>query len=233
MRAAAHGDRGHGLFLSFSHGPGVASNPPGWARVYAQLGDAPLSMAAFKQAIRDGRTVVTNGPWLTFDIAGRGPGAVIDAAVGGPGSVVTASAIGAEQSALVGPDGVLAEGGGPLEYVVDGPTWLAAVARGPATGSPRPGWPTPRPSTSTWTAPGVARAARRGLVPRPLDGLQRLIVEHGVFAPEHRERRLADYAELLDAGRGYYRAVRAAAERADRADTDEPGDERRRLGPRR
>ena len=30
---------GTDVFLSFSHGPGVASNPPGWARVYAHLGE--------------------------------------------------------------------------------------------------------------------------------------------------------------------------------------------------
>src|SRR6266542_1328091 len=53
---------GTDVFLSFSHGPGVASNPPGWGRVYAQLGDRGLSVAAFKEAIRAGRTVVTNGP---------------------------------------------------------------------------------------------------------------------------------------------------------------------------
>ena len=45
---------GTDVFLSFSHGPGVASNPPGWARVYAHLGDEPLSVASFKEAIRDG-----------------------------------------------------------------------------------------------------------------------------------------------------------------------------------
>src|SRR5918998_5759400 len=30
---------GTDAFLSFSHGPGVASNPPGWGRVYAHLGN--------------------------------------------------------------------------------------------------------------------------------------------------------------------------------------------------
>jgi hypothetical protein len=50
---------GTGCFLSFSH-LDVASNPPGWGRVYAHLGGQILSMAAFKEAIRGGRTVVTN-----------------------------------------------------------------------------------------------------------------------------------------------------------------------------
>jgi hypothetical protein len=47
----AHWDWGD-AFLSFSHGPGVASNPPGWARVYADLGRQPLSIGAYKDAIR-------------------------------------------------------------------------------------------------------------------------------------------------------------------------------------
>jgi hypothetical protein len=37
---------------------------------------------AFKEAIREGRTIVTNGPWLTFEVNGQGPGAVLDMAAG-------------------------------------------------------------------------------------------------------------------------------------------------------
>ena len=73
---------GTDVFLSFSHGPGVASNPPGWGRVYAHLADRGLSVDAFKQAIRDGRTLVTNGPWLDFEANGKGSGAVLDLAAG-------------------------------------------------------------------------------------------------------------------------------------------------------
>src|SRR6185436_15706541 len=60
---------GTDCFLSFSR-LGVASNPPGWGRVYAHLGDEPLSVAAFQAAVRAGRTVVTNGPWLTLTVDG-------------------------------------------------------------------------------------------------------------------------------------------------------------------
>ena len=62
---------GTDVFLSFSHGPGVASNPPGWARVYAHLGDAPLSVEAFKQAIRDGAHRRHERP--VADVRRRGP----------------------------------------------------------------------------------------------------------------------------------------------------------------
>ena len=37
---------GTDTFLSFARGPAPASNPPGWGRMYAQLGAAPLSTAA-------------------------------------------------------------------------------------------------------------------------------------------------------------------------------------------
>jgi hypothetical protein len=203
---------GTDVFLSFSHGPGVASNPPGWARVYAHLGQDPLSVAAFKQAVREGRTVVTNGPWLTFDVAGRGPGAVIDAAVGDR-LAVTAGVIGADRLTIVGPDGVLAEGGA-LEYTVDGPTWLAAVARGSATGLAPAGLAHTTPVYVDVDGARVARADAADWCLGLVDGLERLLAEHGVFAEGQRERRLADYAALLDQGRDYYRAVRDAADLA-------------------
>jgi len=211
---------GTDVFLSFSHGPGVASNPPGWARVYAHLGDAPLSVPAFKEAVRAGRTVVTNGPWLTFDVAGRGPGAVIDAAVGDR-LTVTADAIGVDRLTIVGPDGVLGSGGG-LEYTVDGPTWLAAVARGPATGLAPAGLAHTTPVYVDVDGVRVARAGAAEWCLGLVDGLERLLAEHGVFADGQRERRLADYAELLETARRFYRE---AAERARRADIAAPGGE--------
>jgi len=206
---------GTDVFLSFSNGPGVASNPPGWARVYAHLGDRPLSVEAFKQAIRDGRTVVTNGPWLTFTAAGRGPGQVIDARVG-ERLAVTAAVVGADRLTIVGPDGVLAETGDErlsCTVEVEGPTWVAAVARGPAAGLAPSGLAHTTPVYVDVDGTRVARAAAADWCLGLIDGLQRLLVEHGAFHPAHRERRLADYAALLDTGRRYYRGVRAAAVR--------------------
>ena len=69
---------GTDVWLSFSSGP-LISNPPGWARVYADLRGAPLSVAAFQEAIRAGRTLATTGPWLDLTVDGRGPGDVIAA----------------------------------------------------------------------------------------------------------------------------------------------------------
>ena len=201
------------MFLSFANGPGVASNPPGWARVYAQLDGRPLSVEAFKQAIRDGRTLVTNGPWLTFTAAGHGPGQVLEARQGDR-LAVAATVIGADRLAIVGPDGVLAEAGhGQLACTVDvdGPTWVAAVARGPATGLSPSGLAHTTPVYVDVDGARVARLDAADWCLGLIDGLQRLLVEHGAFPPEHRERRLADYADLLDAGRRYYRSVRDAA----------------------
>jgi hypothetical protein len=102
---------GTDAFLSFARGPAPASNPPGWGRVYAQLGDAPLCTAAFTDAVRAGRTIVTNGPWLTLDVDGRSPGAVLDRGRG-ERLRVRARTVGGggERLVLHGPDGVLASG---------------------------------------------------------------------------------------------------------------------------
>jgi hypothetical protein len=210
---------GTDAFLSFSHGPGVASNPPGWARVYAHLDEEPLSVESFKAAIRDGRTVVTNGPWLSCTVAGRGPGAVI-AAQRGERLNIAAEVVGAgiDQLSVVGPDGVVAQTGeGRLTCTVevDGPTWLAAVARGPG-GRTTLDAAALAHSTPVYVDVDGDRVARRAAAEWCLtliDGLQRLITEHGTFAPDDRDRRLAGFADVLDEGRRYYRTIRGTAPR--------------------
>ena len=54
--------------------------PPGTARTYARL-DGPLTMPAWLEAIRAGRTFATTGPLLFLHVNGVGPGAQIDATV--------------------------------------------------------------------------------------------------------------------------------------------------------
>ncbi len=101
---------GTDTFLSFSHS-GTFSNPPGWGRVYAYLGKEELSLEAFKRAVRAGRTLVTNGPWLTLDVNGQGPGTVLDLPPDDRLAVrASVRGLGAERVSLVGPDGVMAEG---------------------------------------------------------------------------------------------------------------------------
>ena len=197
---------GTDVFLSFSHGPGVASNPPGWARVYAHLGDEPLSVPAFKEAVRAGRTVVTNGPWLTFDVDGPRPGRGDRRRGGRPAHRHRGRD--RRRPAHDRRAGRRARrSGGSLEYTVDGPTWLAAVARGPATGLAPAGLAHTTPVYVDVDGARVARADAAQWCLGLVDGLERLLAEHGVFAAGQRERRLADYAELLESARRFYRAA--------------------------
>jgi hypothetical protein len=212
---------GTDVFLSFSHGPGVASNPPGWGRVYAHLGDQGLSVAAFKEAIRGGRTMVTNGPWLTLEVNGHGPGAVLDLAAGDRLDIrARVQGHGAEQLTLVGPDGVMAEGDAASELRLDttaddGPTWIAAVARGP--GHPD----TLDEAVLAHTSPvyvdvagrRVARAADARWCLALLDALERFVGEHGHFDPATRTAHLGDLAAVLDQARSFYRQVAESADR--------------------
>jgi hypothetical protein len=212
---------GTDVFLSFSRGPDVASNPPGWGRVYAHLGDQPLSVAAFQDAIRGGRTVVTNGPWLTLEVNGQRPGAVLDLAAGDRLDIrARAGGAGAEHLTVVGPDGVLAAGDATaelrLETTVDsGPTWLAAVARGA-------GDPAVLDHTAlAHTSPVYVDVAGRRVARRAdarwcldfLDRLERLVGEHGHFHPRTRAAHLGDLVAVLDEARSFYRRVLDAADR--------------------
>ncbi|WP_163507331.1 CehA/McbA family metallohydrolase [Fodinicola acaciae] len=210
---------GTDVFLSFSHGPVVASNPPGWARVYAKLDDEPLSVEAFQQAIRAGRTIVTNGPWLTFAVNGHGPGEVLELSSGDRLDMTAAvTGVGVEEMTIVGPDGVLASGApGELAFTstVDGPGWYAAIARGP--GHPN----TLDSSVLAHTSPvyvdvggrRVGRLADARWCLDFLDTLQAFVAEHGNFAPSTRAERFGDLVAVLDDARTYYRSVLRTADR--------------------
>lgn len=204
---------GTDVFLSFSH-MNVASNPPGWGRVYAHLGGQPLSVAAFQDAVRGGRTMVTNGPWLTLEVNGHRPGAVLELATGEPLELrARVQGPGAERLTLVGPDGVIAEGGAEAELrhrmPVDGPTWIAAVTRG--GGHPH----TLDESVLAHTSPvyvdvdgaRVARAADARWCLDFLDTLERFAAEHGRFDPAARDAQLGDLVAVLDQARTFYRRV--------------------------
>ncbi len=205
---------GTDVFLSFAHGPGVASNPPGWGRVYAHCGDAGLSVEAFADAVRGGRTVVTNGPWLTLDVSGHGPGAVLDR---GPGDRlrVRAEVVGSGVDRLVlhGPDGELAGTTGPVlehELELDGRgCWLAAAAYGeddPHTlGAPV--FAHTSPVYVDVAGRRVARPDAARWCLRLLDGLQELVTEHGRFDPARRDEQLGDLVAVLDRARAVYRPI--------------------------
>ncbi len=203
---------GTDTFLSFARGPAPASNPPGWGRVYAHLGDTPLRTAAFADAVRAGRTVVTNGPWLTLDVDGHGPGAVLDRGRG-ERLRVRARTVGGgvERLVLHGPDGVLATGAGELEHevTVDGGLWLAAAAHGD-TDPHTVGAPVFAHTTPVFVdvdGQRVGRAASARWCLRLLDGVEELAAEHGRFGPGQRERQLGDLIAVLDRARAFYRRI--------------------------
>ena len=204
---------GTDCFLSFSR-LGVASNPPGWGRVYARLGDEPLSVAAFQAAVRAGRTVVTNGPWLTLTVDGHDPGAVLDRRPGESLAVVArVTGPGAERLAIVGPDGVVAAAGcaggdGELRAAVPvtGPTWLAAVARGGAHAHTLDSSVLAHTSAAYVDVGGrrVARPEAARWCLALLDGVESLVRRHGRFDGAGH---LDDVVGVLDRARAVYQAV--------------------------
>jgi len=225
---------GTDVWLSYSRGP-LVSNPPGWARVYADLRGAPLSVAAFQDAIRAGRTLATNGPWLELEVDGCRPGDVVEVE---PGQTVAASVrvqgLGVTSLELVGPDGVVArseaggvgapmigvvarsQAGGPRPPSIDarvtaaGSIWLCAVARGPRHPAVL------GPMVFAHTSPvhlqvegrPVARAASAHWLLDWLDRFEKLLRDHGQFADDAQRDQVLD---VIDRARPYYQARAAAA----------------------
>jgi hypothetical protein len=205
---------GTDVWLSYSRGP-LFSNPPGWGRVYADLRGQPLSVAAFAAAIRAGRTLATNGPWVELLVDGRAPGDPVEVAAGGRLPVtVRCQGPGVERLELVGPDGVLAraEAGGEATPAidtaveVDGSTWLCAVARGP--GHPSVLGPVVFAHTSPVWVEVAGRPVRRPASARWLldwlDRFEALLGEHGRFADDAQR---AEVVAVVDRARRWYRAI--------------------------
>jgi len=200
---------GTDVFLSHSRS-GFFSNPPGWGRVYADLGDEPLSAASWQRAVRAGRTFATNGPWLELHVDDDGPGAVVDVT---SGSILRVRAHvdgpGVETVVLVGPEGEIATSGGPdveMDFRVTKPGWVAAVARGPRH------LDVLGPTVFAHTSPVYIDLQGRR-VGRPesarwcldwLDRVERLAAEHGTFADD---AQLHDLVGVLDRARRYYRSL--------------------------
>jgi hypothetical protein len=213
---------GTDVWLSHSRGP-LLSNPPGWARVYADLRGAPLSVAAFAEAVRAGRTLATNGPWVELAVDGAGPGEVVAAEPGRRLPVtVRCRGLGVERLELAGPDGPQAEatagaagaGGGaaPSSLAIDtvvearDPLWLCAVARGP--GHPSVLGPVVFAHTSpVWVEVGgrpVRRPASARWLLDWLDRFETLLGDHGRFADDGQR---AELAAVVDRARAVYREI--------------------------
>jgi hypothetical protein len=202
---------GTDVFLSHSRAA-TFSNPPGWARAYANLSGEHLSVDAWQSAVRAGRTFATNGPWLELDVGGHGPGDVVavDAGTTLPVSA-RVQGPGVEVLEVLGPDGVAAETSGRelvTELTVSGPIWIAAQARGPR----RPA--VLGPSVFAHTSPvyvevdgaSVARAESAEWCLDWLDRVEDLARAHGHFTSESQ---LDDLVAVLSDARGFYRRIAA------------------------
>jgi hypothetical protein len=210
---------GTDVWLSHSRGP-LFSNPPGWARVYADLRGAPLSVAAFAEAVRAGRTLATNGPWVELLVDGAAPGDPVAAAPGRRLPVtVRCQGLGVERVELTGPDGVLAAAGatgGGAELAIDtvvearDPLWLCAVARGP--GHPSVLGPVVFAHTSpVWVEVGgrpVRRPASARWLLDWLDRFEALLGGHGRFAGDGQR---AEVLGVVERARAAYQAIAGPA----------------------
>jgi hypothetical protein len=210
---------GTDVFLSFAHGPGVASNPPGWGRMYAHLDGQPLSVDSYRDAIGRGRTVVTNGPWLTLDVDGAGPGEVLDAANGQRVPVrATVIGSGVQRLLLHGPDGALASTrDGVIEYElpVAEPSWVAAAAYG-ETDRHTLGAPVFAHTTPVYldvAGQRVAKPESARWCLHALDLLEDLARQHGRFDPDRRDEQVGDLIAVIDRARAFYRRVETQAVR--------------------
>jgi hypothetical protein len=199
---------GTDIWLSYSRGP-LLANPPGYARMYADLRGAPLSVAAYQDAIRAGRTLATNGPWLELSVDRRPPGDVIEAADGDTLAVtVRVEGNGADRVELVGPDGVITSSDGDIDttVTVDGSLWLCAVATGPPTRECL------GPSVFAHTSPvhvevagrPVVRAASAEWLLDWLDRLEALLRSDGRFDNDDQRDELLT---VVEQGRAYYRGL--------------------------
>jgi hypothetical protein len=203
---------GTDVWLSYSRGP-LFSNPPGWGRVYADLRGTPLSVAAFADAVRAGRTQATNGPFLELLVDGRGPGDRIEATPGRRLPVtVGCQGLGVERLELVGPDGVLAatDAGGGAAPAIDAEVeagesmWLCAVARGP--GHPSVLGPMVFAHTSPVWVELHGRPLRRPASARWLldwlDRFEAMLGQHGRFADDGQR---AEVVGVIEQARRRYR----------------------------
>jgi len=131
---------GTDTFMNVADG-GEFSNPPAGDRVYARV-DGEFSVPSWCEAVRAGRTFVTNGPVIALDVAGSAPGDRIAAKAGatlrvratsrsfvpvGRMEIIVNGAVVA--SAAAADDGRSAEV--EHELTPSGSCWVAARALGP------------------------------------------------------------------------------------------------------
>jgi hypothetical protein len=190
------------------------ANPPGWARMYAQI-DGPLTVDGLKDAVRAGRTVATNGPWVELAVDGQGPGGRLDVSRGAEVQVhAVAHGPGAQRLRVYTADGLLAQtdvtgdGGATLDVPlsVDEPNFVVAVADGGSDPEVLTDRSMAHTSAVYVDVDGrrVARAEHARWCLDWLSQLEKLAAEHGVFhEPAHRD----DLFQVIGRAREYYEKV--------------------------
>lgn len=203
---------GTDVFLSFSHG--LAADPPGWSRMYCRL-DRELSIESIKDAIRNGSTIATNGPWIELKVEQRGPGSEVGVTTGARIAIsARTEGNGVRRLDLIGPDGVISSAEGPtsssieLDVVVTvhKSAWVAAVAYGDAHPAVNQGTAFAHTSPVYVVADGapIARSEDADWCLRWLARLARLVTDHGRFHdPNHRR----DVLDVLERAAAYYEGV--------------------------
>ncbi len=192
---------------------GTFSNPPGWARVYAAV-EGRLSLASFMAAIRAGRTIVTNGPWLHLQVDGAGPGERLDVPAGATVHIeADATGPGVGRIQLHTADGLVASAEGVDERArlevplrIDAPTFVVASV----VGEPHEDVLDERAMAHTSAVyldvdgQRVARIWDAAWCLSWLDQLAELVDTHGVFSLDERRDEVHD---VIDRARAVYRRI--------------------------
>jgi hypothetical protein len=196
---------------------GTYSNPPGWGRMYARVPE--LTVPNYQDAIRAGRTFVTNGPWVEIDLAGAGIG---DSVAASRGQVIHGRAVsrgGAGQTLKVWThEGVIAdvtsEARAPLsadfEVRADSSTFVVVEIMGTPDDSVYGDQPFALTSPIYVDVDGerVTHAADVNWCLRWLDLLEDLINTHGFYSTDwHR----VDVVDVVHRARAVYRERLARA----------------------
>jgi len=188
----------------------------GDSRVYVYTGHARLDADEWFRELRNGHTMVTNGPMLEFTVNGSYPGELIRAKKGDRLRIharLHSRGTAAGPLEIVANGDVIRSAGGALDFdqTVQQGMWIAARSRGAHT--------TPvyvrMDGSRHWKASEVPRLAAKRL--RELDEIERLISSRGELigpgkqpeweAPEAFRRQGAALHKMVEEARSFYRAL--------------------------
>ncbi|MCH7697444.1 MAG: CehA/McbA family metallohydrolase [Chloroflexi bacterium] len=203
---------GTDTFMNFA-GTGIFSNPPAGNRVFVNV-EGDFTTESWCEAIRDGRTFVTNGPMLSLDVNGQGIGARLELEAGQTVDIVgeARSHIPLEQIELVlngeiVASGEIVEGGKRARLqssiTIESDSWVALRTRGPLHPHVLGGRLFAHTSP-VYVGAGLANPKRIEAAAYFVEWIERLIAmcrEHGRY-PSDKER--DEVIDLFRSGQAYY-----------------------------